>query len=254
MASGYCAALAVLAALLAPRRDRRRARHRPRAARAARLDDRAAAATALRRRADCPMRSATAPPSAAPRRTASIAAATTPAGASAGARSACSATTSGGASPARSVRRRGRAERSFADVAGRPAHADALDALVGAWTCTRSRPRTSMEALQGAGIAAGVVADARDLAADPQLAARGYWVDAARRHATLDGVVPRLSATPGSVTRARPAARRAHRRGLARSAGDGAECARSAARRRRHLLTAPSGRRSNDQSGGDHAA
>jgi crotonobetainyl-CoA:carnitine CoA-transferase CaiB-like acyl-CoA transferase len=56
-----------------------------------------------------------------------------------------------------------------------------------------------MEILQAAGVAAGVVADARDLAADPQLAARGYWVDLPGG-VQLDGVVPRLSDTPGAIT------------------------------------------------------
>jgi len=91
------------------------------------------------------------------------------------------------------------AESRFADVAGRRTHADALDALVGEWTCGQSA-ETVMEVLQSVGIAAGVVADARDLAADPQLAARGYWVTLPDGP-TLDGVVVRLSDSPGGVTR-----------------------------------------------------
>jgi crotonobetainyl-CoA:carnitine CoA-transferase CaiB-like acyl-CoA transferase len=91
------------------------------------------------------------------------------------------------------------AESRFADVGGRRTHADALDALVGEWTCGQSA-ETVMEVLQSVGIAAGVVADARDLAADPQLAARGYWVTLPDGP-TLDGVVVRLSDSPGSVTR-----------------------------------------------------
>jgi benzylsuccinate CoA-transferase BbsF subunit len=61
--------------------------------------------------------------------------------------------------------------------------------------------------LQAVGVAAGVVADAADLCErDPQLAARGYWVDAApaagepgAEACLVDGPMPRLAATPGRV-------------------------------------------------------
>jgi crotonobetainyl-CoA:carnitine CoA-transferase CaiB-like acyl-CoA transferase len=88
-------------------------------------------------------------------------------------------------------------EARFATLADRLAHAGALDRLVESWT--RARPAESvMHVLQAAGIAAGLVAHAGDLAADPQLAAREYWVQA-RADVVLDGVVPRLSDTPGAV-------------------------------------------------------
>jgi formyl-CoA transferase len=60
-----------------------------------------------------------------------------------------------------------------------------------------------METLQRVGIAAGLVADARDLDADPQLAARGYWVTLPGG-ARLDGIAVHLSATPGAVTEPGP--------------------------------------------------
>jgi crotonobetainyl-CoA:carnitine CoA-transferase CaiB-like acyl-CoA transferase len=85
----------------------------------------------------------------------------------------------------------------FATVASRRAHADELDRLVASWTSPRSAADV-MQRLQGAGIAAGLVADGSDLAADPQLAARGYWA-ALPGGVQLDGVVPLLSATPGAI-------------------------------------------------------
>jgi crotonobetainyl-CoA:carnitine CoA-transferase CaiB-like acyl-CoA transferase len=92
----------------------------------------------------------------------------------------------------------------FATPAGRLAHTDELDHLLAAWMRTRAA-EAAMATLQDAGVAAGVVADARDLAADPHLAARGYWVTPPGG-ATVDGVSVRLSATPGSI--AGPAPRR----------------------------------------------
>ena len=154
----------------------------------------------------------------APRRTASTAAATRRRARALVRASPCSATTSGGASPARSARRRGRTRRRFAER-GRPAAARRrARRLVGAWTRGQSA-ETVMQTLQAAGIAAGVVADARDLAADPQLAARGYWVALPGRAARWTASSPGCPPRPAAVTRPGAAPRRAHRRGLARSAG-----------------------------------
>ena len=91
--------------------------------------------------------------------------------------------------------------------AGRKADEDRVDAQVGAWTRDREA-RGAMEALQGKGIAAGVVADARDLVdGDPHLRARGYWERAI--HPVVgefphEGVVARLADTPGRVWHAAP--------------------------------------------------
>jgi crotonobetainyl-CoA:carnitine CoA-transferase CaiB-like acyl-CoA transferase len=90
----------------------------------------------------------------------------------------------------------------FDTAAARLANAGALDGLIEAWTSTRPA-ESVMQSVQQADIAAGVVADARDLLADPQLTARGYWVEC-RDGTQLDGVVPRLSATPGTVTASGP--------------------------------------------------
>jgi len=95
----------------------------------------------------------------------------------------------------------------FATARDRKKHEDALEAVVGAWTREREA-HALMEELQAHGIAAGVVQDARDLVEnDPHLRARGYWegvehpVVGAFDH---EGVVARLSDTPGRVWHAAP--------------------------------------------------
>ena len=52
-----------------------------------------------------------------------------------------------------------------------------------------------MALLQGQGVAAGVVQDARDLAKDPQLKERGFFVELGK--AISDGVPVRLSEYAG---------------------------------------------------------
>ena len=90
----------------------------------------------------------------------------------------------------------------FATRAGRAAHAAELDALVAAWTRELDADDL-MERLQAAGVAAGRVADAADLCArDPQLAARGHFVDVPTPEGgtvRLDGPAFLLSDTPARV-------------------------------------------------------
>jgi crotonobetainyl-CoA:carnitine CoA-transferase CaiB-like acyl-CoA transferase len=101
------------------------------------------------------------------------------------------------------------AEPRFATHAARHAHAAALDAQLAGWMRHRDAEALTL-ALQAVGLAAGVCADAADLCdADPQLAARGYFV--AVGGVRLDGPVPRLTATPGRV--AAPGPRRDQHRG-----------------------------------------
>ncbi|MDZ7295825.1 MAG: CoA transferase, partial [candidate division KSB1 bacterium] len=92
------------------------------------------------------------------------------------------------------------ADPRFTTLESRLAHAAELDRRVGGWTGER-RAEAVVETLQAAGIAAAVVADAEDLCArDAHLALRGYWLDVESpegRVVRLDGVMPRLSATPG---------------------------------------------------------
>jgi len=91
--------------------------------------------------------------------------------------------------------------------AGRCAHAAELERDVAAWTRTLDA-EAAMEQLQAAGVAAGRVANAADLCArDPQLAARGHFVDVATpegRTVRLDGPAFLLSETPAAVRRPGP--------------------------------------------------
>src|SRR5579862_7112291 len=65
----------------------------------------------------------------------------------------------------------------FATLDDRIANADALDAKIAAWTQTQD-PHAATELLQGAGVCAGTVQNARDLnEIDPQLAHRGIFFE-----------------------------------------------------------------------------
>jgi len=96
-------------------------------------------------------------------------------------------------------------EERFASLQGRKENEDELDRLVEGWTSTRTAEEV-MESLQAAGVAAGVVQNARDvLENDPHLKERGYYVyldhpEAGRT--AYDGPGFRLCKTPG---RLRPA-------------------------------------------------
>jgi crotonobetainyl-CoA:carnitine CoA-transferase CaiB-like acyl-CoA transferase len=95
------------------------------------------------------------------------------------------------------------------DAAARLERGPDLDARLASWTATRDADET-VEALQGAGVPAAVVADAEDLCLhDPQLIARDYWTRVPTPEGgvvTLDGVLPRLSETPGSIASSAPLA------------------------------------------------
>ena len=67
-----------------------------------------------------------------------------------------------------------RGDPRFATAAGRWAHHDELDALIGEWTAQRTKFEAA-ELLQAAGVPAGPVLQAPEVLADPQLAARGFW-------------------------------------------------------------------------------
>jgi crotonobetainyl-CoA:carnitine CoA-transferase CaiB-like acyl-CoA transferase len=67
----------------------------------------------------------------------------------------------------------GRDER-FASAAARLLHHDALDQVIESWTRTQD-DKALAALLQSQGIAAGYVANAADLAADPHLQERGWW-------------------------------------------------------------------------------
>jgi len=94
----------------------------------------------------------------------------------------------------------------FATLSGRLENADELDRLVEKWTSEHTAEEV-MALLQEQGVAAGVVQDASDLANDPQLKARGFFIelDHPELGKTISDAVPiRLSDTPAGYTRAAP--------------------------------------------------
>jgi len=93
----------------------------------------------------------------------------------------------------------------YSTLLSRKQHEDELDTIVEAWTATRS-PEDVMGLMQASGVAAGVVADARDQAGDPQLAHYNFFEE--REHPVI-GKIPfyhgpcfRLSETPYEIGRA----------------------------------------------------
>ena len=67
-------------------------------------------------------------------------------------------------------------DKRFATLAGRLGNADELDRLVEGWTREHTTEEV-MALLQRQGVAAGVVQDASDLANDPQLKERGFFIE-----------------------------------------------------------------------------
>ena len=94
----------------------------------------------------------------------------------------------------------------FVNATGRLKNKAGLDRLVADWTKEHTAEEV-MALLQRQGVAAGVVQDASDLARDPQLKERGFFVEL--DHPELgktraDGVPIRLSHTPARYRRAAP--------------------------------------------------
>ena len=94
----------------------------------------------------------------------------------------------------------------LADNAGRVARVTEIDAAIGAWTDGKTVQQV-MDALAAARVPAGKIYTARDIAEDPHYRAR----DMILRQATRDGdtvevpgIVPKLSATPGTVRASAP--------------------------------------------------
>jgi crotonobetainyl-CoA:carnitine CoA-transferase CaiB-like acyl-CoA transferase len=95
-------------------------------------------------------------------------------------------------------------DEKFATLSGRLNHREELDRLVAAWT-QQHTPEEVMARLQGNGVAAGVVQDARDLADDPQLRARDFFIELAHPEPgkTIADATPiKLSHTPARYHRA----------------------------------------------------
>ncbi|NRF65852.1 CoA transferase [Aquincola sp. S2] len=89
---------------------------------------------------------------------------------------------------------------------GRVARVDELDRAIEAWTLQRPLDAV-LQALEQASVPAGRVYSVKDIVDDPQYRAREMVIE----HRTADGsmlkvpgIVPKLSATPGAITRAAP--------------------------------------------------
>jgi formyl-CoA transferase len=94
----------------------------------------------------------------------------------------------------------------LADNAGRVAHVAEIDAAIGAWTAARTVAQV-MELLAAARVPAGKVYTAKDIAEDPHYQARGMLLEQQTRdgyRVTVPGIVPKLSATPGTVRTSAP--------------------------------------------------
>ena len=90
--------------------------------------------------------------------------------------------------------------------AGRVARVGEIDAAIGIWTAPR-RVAEVLDALNAAAVPAGRIYTAKDIAEDPHYHARGMI----QRITTADGlsldvpgIVPKLSLTPGAITRRAP--------------------------------------------------
>jgi crotonobetainyl-CoA:carnitine CoA-transferase CaiB-like acyl-CoA transferase len=97
-------------------------------------------------------------------------------------------------------------DKRFATPAARLENKKKLDELIEGWTKTLPAEEV-MSLLQAQGVAAGVVQDARDLAKDPQLKERGFFIDLDRPETgrTMSDATPvRLSDTPPGYRRPAP--------------------------------------------------
>ncbi len=98
-------------------------------------------------------------------------------------------------------------EERFATMDARYQHQDELDGFIGAWTCHQDA-RELTHRLQDAGVAAGMVQNARDrLENDPQLRERGFYAEL--EHPVLgrrrfEGMPARLSETVAALRRPGP--------------------------------------------------
>ncbi|USX25258.1 CoA transferase [Oxalobacteraceae bacterium OTU3CINTB1] len=95
---------------------------------------------------------------------------------------------------------------ALANNAGRVARVAELDAAIGAWTATRLVADV-LAVLGQAGVPAGKVYDARDIAEDPHYRARDMILSQTTRDGyelEVPGIVPKLLGTPGSVRSAAP--------------------------------------------------
>jgi len=91
----------------------------------------------------------------------------------------------------------------YATLSGRLKNRDEMDRLIEAWT-RRHTTAEVMARLQANGVAAGAVQDAADLAGDPQLRARGFFIDWPEIGKLVDASPIRLSESPAEYKRPAP--------------------------------------------------
>ena len=94
----------------------------------------------------------------------------------------------------------------LADNAGRVARVQELDAAIGAWSAQRSVQQV-LDALAAARVPAGKVYTAKDIAEDPHYRARDMLLSQTTRDGytvEVPGIVPKLSATPGTIRSSAP--------------------------------------------------
>jgi formyl-CoA transferase len=95
---------------------------------------------------------------------------------------------------------------SLANNIGRAANADLIDAAISTYTQQHSLEFV-LEAMNAAGVPAGKSYDASDIAHDPHYQARDMILDATLPDGStvqVPGIVPKLSQTPGQITRPAP--------------------------------------------------
>jgi len=97
-------------------------------------------------------------------------------------------------------------DKRLATLASRLSNKEKLDSLIEDWTGKHTAEEV-MAQLQAQGVAAGVVQDARDLAKDPQLKERGFFIELDHPRtgkAVSDATPVRLSDTPPLYSRPAP--------------------------------------------------
>lgn len=100
------------------------------------------------------------------------------------------------------------ADPRYATHLARGAHQEELDALIAEWTATLTVAELEAKMIESS-VPAGRIYDAEEMMADPHFAAREALVtvpDAEFGTVTMQGVFPKLSATPGSIRRPAPVA------------------------------------------------
>ncbi|WP_063059959.1 CaiB/BaiF CoA transferase family protein [Nocardia sienata] len=96
----------------------------------------------------------------------------------------------------------------FANHSARGRNQDELDAIIGEWAARR-QPGEIIATLGDAGVISGPINTVAEVVTDPQLNARGmiadHYDERIERNVLGPGVVPVLSATPGTIRNAGPA-------------------------------------------------